>query len=276
MTLKPRTAGDVFAALGRAICYLFLFLSAQGVIALIYSLTAQMLAWRNPGLLDPEKLVLACSDQISLLSGAAVLVFFLFFFLLRRKNPLKQTGFLRTHGRFVFVALGVTPIVYLAVSLAMSLLPPQWLESYNEAISTFDSTGILAAVATVVMAPLVEEITFRGLILSRLRRALPAWLSVILSALLFAAIHVYPVWMAYAFILGLVFGFLALRARSIWPSLVAHMVFNGIGQSVAILNHYGMDSVFAVYGLAAAGAIICLITLIFILTHPLHRADSDT
>ena len=59
---------------------------------------------------------------------------------------------------------------------------------------------------------------------------MPWWLAVVLSAAVFGACHGHPVWFCYAFVLGSVFGFIVLRTGSIVPTILAHVVFNGIGQ----------------------------------------------
>lgn len=270
MTPEKRTAGTVFAALGKAICYLFLFLLCQILISGVYTLAASLYGMLNPGIaIDPIDLVYACTDQISLFSAIAALVILSAFFLLRRKNPLREVGFRATRGRFVFTAAAVTPLLYVAVSFVLALLPAAWMEDYAEASAALGQTGVLMVIATVVAAPLVEEVIFRGLVLSRLSRVMPGWLAVLISALAFGLCHGQIVWMAYAFVLGLIFGFMALRARSVWPSFVAHLLFNGIGQLAVYLPETETASLLFMAILLAVGAISCVITAVFRSFHPL-------
>lgn len=274
MIPEKRTAGTVFAALGKAVCYLLLFLLCQVLISTVYSLAISLYAMFNPGVaIDPLALVYACTDQISLFSSAATLVILAVFFLLRRKSPLREVGFRATRGRFVFTAIAVTPILYAAVSLVLAFLPTAWMEDYAEASASLNQTGVLMVLATVVAAPLVEEIIFRGLILSRLRRAMPGWLAVVLSALAFGVCHGQIVWMAYAFVLGLIFGFMDLRARSIWPSFAAHVLFNGIGQLAVYLPETNAAALLFMGGLVAVGAVLCVISAVFRTFHPLPAKD---
>lgn len=270
MEPKKLTAGKVFGELGRAVCYLFLFLLCQGLVSTVYTLAAQLYAMLNPGQpVDLMELVLACTDQISLSSGLATLVILSAFFLLRRKNPLRESGFRHSPGRYVFLGCGIAPVFYTLVTLVLGLLPEAWLESYMEASSSLSQTGALMTIATVVVVPIVEEVVFRGLIQTRLNRVFPGWLAVLSSALLFGVCHGQIVWMAYAFVLGVVFGFLDLGARSIWPSLAAHVLFNGIGQLMVALENTQTDPWFVLLPLAAAGVAVCLIILIFCLVRPL-------
>ena len=66
--------------------------------------------------------------------------------------------------------------------------------------------------------------------MTRLNQAMPGWLAMFLSAAIFGACHGHPVWSGYAFVLGSIFGYMDLRAGSIWPSVLAHMAFNSISQ----------------------------------------------
>lgn len=259
MTTTPRTVGKVFGALGRAVCYLFLFLLTQTLVTTVYSLSAQIyFMFHYNSVIDLLELIYACTDQITLVSAAATLVILAAFFLLRGKNPLREVGFHRTRGRYVVLGFGLAPVCYVAVTRVLSLLPEAWLNDYADASAAVAQEGILAIAATVIAAPVVEEVIFRGLILSRLGRSMPGWVAVLLSALLFGLCHGQVVWMAYAFVLGAIFGFLALRARSIWPSLAAHLTFNGIGQLMVELEHTISDPTGILLTLAAVGAVICV------------------
>lgn len=273
MNSEKRAIGGLLSAAGRALCYLLLFVLMQTLVSAGYTLTAQLYTMLNPGSsIDPMELVLACTDQISLFSGVATLIVLGAFFLLRRKNPLKESGFLATRGRFVFMAAGLAPILYLATTLILGLLPQQWLDDYMEASAALNDTGPLMILAAVIIAPLVEELVFRGLILTRLHRGMPGWLAVLVTALVFGVCHGQLVWIAYAFVLGTIFGFMALRARSIWPSLTAHLIFNGIGQLSTVLEDMAFDPWPILFALAGAGFLLCAATLIFSLAHPAKKS----
>lgn len=272
---QKRTAGAVFAALGKAVCYLFLFLLCQTLVSVGYTLVIMLYSMLNHHVaVDYMGLVYACADQISMISGLATLVILAAFFLLRRKNPLGECGLRRTPGRYVFTAIAITPILYAAIIFVMGLLPEAWLADYVEASASLNQTGLLMAIATVVIAPIVEEVIFRGLILSRLRRAMPGWLAVLLSALIFGLCHGQAVWMAYAFVLGVIFGFLALRSGSLWPSLAAHVLFNGIGQASAYLPETDEAALWFTLALVVGGAVLCVLSTLYRTFRPLKDKNS--
>jgi membrane protease YdiL (CAAX protease family) len=92
----------------------------------------------------------------------------------------------------------------------------------------------LAAVA-VVAAPLVEELFFRGLVLSALRSRLGAGAAVAVQAVVFGAYHAAPVYgwgnaglVIVLAVVGAVFGATAQLTRRLGGSIVAHALLNGI------------------------------------------------
>jgi membrane protease YdiL (CAAX protease family) len=92
----------------------------------------------------------------------------------------------------------------------------------------------LAAIA--VLAPFVEELHFRGMWWSALRRrGLPSWLTLLVTALLFAGIHLEPARLALLFAAGLVLGFVRMKTDRLGPSIVVHLIMNGIA-AVSLLS----------------------------------------
>ncbi len=83
----------------------------------------------------------------------------------------------------------------------------------------------LYALYTVVLAPLSEELAFRGAVLSRLsERGQTA--AALISALFFAAYHMSFVQFPYTFVLGYFLAALALRSGSIVPCILVHAANN--------------------------------------------------
>jgi membrane protease YdiL (CAAX protease family) len=88
------------------------------------------------------------------------------------------------------------------------------------------SGGLGMAIVIVVVAPLTEELLFRGLILRGLLQRYGTVPAVLLSAFLFALVHVNPYQFASAITMGVFLAWLFVRTRSLWPSIIAHALFN--------------------------------------------------
>ena len=88
-----------------------------------------------------------------------------------------------------------------------------------------------------LLAPVCEELVFRGAVLRALLRWTPRhWLAIAISALLFALIHANPIQMPHAFLVGLLLGWLYYRTDSIVPGIVYHWVNNSI--AYVVYNFY--------------------------------------
>lgn len=110
-------------------------------------------------------------------------------------------------------------------------------------IESSRAAALATAFAATFTAPLVEEIVFRGLLYSALRRLIGAAWAVGVVLLLFAAIHVPQYWPSFGVIgtiLLLSFALTAIRARTgkLLPCFVIHLIFNSIQALIIVLNPY--------------------------------------
>jgi hypothetical protein len=117
-----------------------------------------------------------------------------------------------------------------------------------------------------LLAPFVEELVFRGAIL----RALLRWKSnpvigIVISAVMFSAIHMNPAQMPHAFLIGLLLGWMYYRTDSIIPGVVYHWVNNTIAYVLfAIYQDQDMELVDLFGGnqrtvLMAVGFSLCIL-----------------
>jgi membrane protease YdiL (CAAX protease family) len=145
----------------------------------------------------------------------------------------------RTSARDVVFALAVLVGAWATAGALYVALDPVagWLDDIRHALQFVGSDGgrlsnadpALFAVAVAracVLAPLGEELLFRGALFGWLRRHLHAGLTITLTAGLFAVIHMLPVVLPLAFILGLGFGWIRERTGSTTPCVIAHVLNN--------------------------------------------------
>lgn len=93
-----------------------------------------------------------------------------------------------------------------------------------------------------IFSPLVEEVVFRGAILSALRERMKGtWMPIILTSLLFALIHMNPAQMPHAFLMGLLLGWLCCKFGTVVPGVVVHWVNNTIAYVVYLLVPLSRD-----------------------------------
>ena len=108
------------------------------------------------------------------------------------------------------------------------LPPPPWFwELFNR---VFESDyGIYGAIMkVVVIAPIIEELIFRGIIMHGLMRNYPKAVAIFFSGLLFALFHLNPWQFPATFILGMLLGWIMIRTRNIFACIAGHAINNGL------------------------------------------------
>lgn len=153
----------------------------------------------------------------------------------------RHIGVAATIGAVAGVALNVAlPPLLEAVLDQVGLDPPTVQQTHRQVLTAPDSR-LAAAAGVLVIAPLGEELVFRGLAFRALRQRLAAAAAVVVSALLFAGMHVAgadPLGAVFLVVtLGLVGAALAVlveRQQHLWGAVVGHAFFNGVGVAIIL------------------------------------------
>jgi membrane protease YdiL (CAAX protease family) len=87
---------------------------------------------------------------------------------------------------------------------------------------------IMLLLGVAVVAPIVEEVFFRGMLYPLLQRRLPAWLAIIANAAIFAALHFIPILLPILFVMGLLLTFVRARTNSVIPGILIHALNNAL------------------------------------------------
>jgi membrane protease YdiL (CAAX protease family) len=101
---------------------------------------------------------------------------------------------------------------------------------------TSQSEYILAFIMLVIVAPIAEEILFRGYLLGKLRKHAPLWVAIFITSLLFAIVHFAWNVGLDVFALSIVLCLLRVVSKSLWPSITLHMLKNGIAYYFLFIN----------------------------------------
>lgn len=105
----------------------------------------------------------------------------------------------------------------------------------NEAFNELSVSPIILILSVSVVAPIYEEIVFRGILLKGMSKKMNPTLALVASALFFALVHMNIPQGINAFFLGLVLGFIYLKTGSIYLSIFAHFVNNLLALSISSL-----------------------------------------
>ncbi len=106
--------------------------------------------------------------------------------------------------------------------------PPGWFLELFTRLFQSDS-GIWGGILrVVVLAPIVEELIFRGVIFSGFQKIYSSFWAIFFSAMLFALFHLNPWQLGPTFLLGLLLGFVRLRTSSLLAAIFTHALHNGM------------------------------------------------
>ncbi len=265
----------ILKQIGKVVCYFMLFVGMQNVVAypfeFVYGYQYGLQMAATGEVLDQQAFMAGAMEYLSaympliiVVSAILSLLVLTLFFRIRKKRlfvEANMTGF----------AKGCVPLIVvlafalqLFITFAMSLLPTEILDAYAQDVNMkFGAGGIITVIAQVLAAPILEEIIFRGLILSRLKKAMPVTVAVIISSLFFALVHGQILWMSYAFLLGIVFCVVAIKTKSILSTILLHFVFNGLSVLLSFVYidvTLGMCALIAVVtGVISCGALYLII-----------------
>jgi len=141
----------------------------------------------------------------------------------------------------------ITPaglIIYLILSSILILLATHVLPGFD--INQVQDTGfeqlsyryeyILAFTTLVVVAPLAEEILFRGYLYGKLKKFVPVWAAILATSLLFGFLHGDLNLAIDTFALSIVLCLIRESTGGIWASILLHMTKNGIAFYILFIN----------------------------------------
>ena len=173
-----------------------------------------------------------------------------------------------SHGPLILAGIVLATAAGIVIEPLLNLMPDHYLELLDDMIGR----GGWAITTTVVAAPILEEIFFRGLLLESLARRWNARWAVVASAAVFGVMHL-PILpqMVNAFAIALVMGYIYLQTRSLVPVIVIHAINNALAymtleltgtQSTDTRELIGNDSLYwIIYGVSAVVFVVALVIM---------------
>ena len=176
-------------------------------------------------------------------------------------------------------ALGIKPIVmsvsiliclYFIVSgmfLVADKVIPSVMEQYAELMkaSSLGTNILITVIYGYLLGPVTEELCFRGVMQGLLHKSNMSYMPVIvIQGLLFGIMHMNLVQGVYAFILGMILGYIRYKYKTLILSVAAHVVFNFFGTSVELLLENAGLSFFQKIIFAAVAAAIAVVLIVVV------------
>ncbi len=147
-------------------------------------------------------------------------------------------GARRPPGVYFALVIPILLGMYLAAALVSAVIVKLFYGGKAENPQVKDLTGgggfswarlILALITASIVAPIIEELLFRGMLYGWLRTRWSAVGGVVLSAAVFSAAHAIPLILASIFVVGLTLAIVYEKTKSTLATMTLHSLFNTIG-----------------------------------------------
>lgn len=147
----------------------------------------------------------------------------------KENNEMSITKYIRSIKCIDFLnsySIGLT--LATGISLLVSILPIDNLlgsyENTSELLLNGDFFQLFVVLG--ILVPFTEEVIYRGLIYNRIRRYMNVNKAIVISALLFGVFHLNLMQGIYAFLIGIIMGYLYYRYDNIFAPIALHMAVN--------------------------------------------------
>lgn len=151
------------------------------------------------------------------------------FVLLQRKGRNINTNVIKlgaSHVNAPLILWGVVLIFAtgMVIEPLLALFPAEYMQMLDQGIGS----GGWAIFMTVLLAPVMEEVLFRGLIQGSIEERDGAVKAIFIAALIFGLVHFIPQQAINAFFVGIILGYIYYRTRSLLTVMLLHALNNGI------------------------------------------------
>ncbi len=255
----------ILVSILKAFLYTGVFLGVQlavtVVVTLFFALLGDIMIY-SLQIYDADSILNAnLLPTVTILSGWITLLFFWLFFAVRGKRFSAEVRWhkMPSAGSAMLGPLecGFGLSILASCALAMIPFPDAWYDTYDASMEMLLSGNpLFLAAATVIAAPLVEEVVFRGLVYTRLCRGMWRWAAALISALIFGLVHGTLLHLFYTIPMGLLLCLFYEKYRSLWAPIILHMSFNLAG---TVLEYYAGASAVVIVLLLLVGLFLTVL-----------------
>ena len=151
-------------------------------------------------------------------------------------------------------------LISMCLNAVYPILPQNLTDQYSELMESLLGGNVwLSLIVTVILAPLAEELLFRGVTLKMAQKIMPFMAANVLQAVLFGVYHMNWIQGVYAFVLGMILGFTAEYFHSIWASILLHAFVNGSAEVLSLLPEAVTETAYGNIGIAVAGVVLLFV-----------------
>ncbi|MDD2371007.1 MAG: type II CAAX endopeptidase family protein [Firmicutes bacterium] len=164
----------------------------------------------------------------------ASIIFSLIVILINHKKLSKKGWFISFSNKELIKTLELCMASVVLINFLLVYIFPDFIDVYMPEVikKSFDSitnsNPLLVLLTVGVLAPVAEEILFRGAIYNLIKDKFNKYAAVIVSAILFAIIHMNIYQASYAIFIGLFLGIIIMKTGSLWLTIIFHIVYNTV------------------------------------------------
>lgn len=209
--------------------------------------------------------------NVFLLVSSIVTIFILILiYKIKKRNYKRDLQLVKTNNTNIIFAIILGVSCWLFNSGALSLVEEAGIfskqfEYMNEILAPISQGSIIISIITVgIVAPIAEELLFRGVIYNTLNRKISVKWTIIIQAIFFGVFHGNLIQGLYATLLGVIFGYVTYKTKSLWPAITMHIVNNLVATIVSyLIGDYLISTIgyvlFMVIGIIGIVSLILLI-----------------
>lgn len=215
------------------------FMAAQVIVGLLLSLLD---SWKIP-LKNIDESTIQTIGSLGIYVLAVFIVIGLPWLVMKYKTSVTELGL---HHHLTWTDLLLAPaafVIYILLSFVLTSLFQNFPFYNTNQIQQTGFSGLshgyeyfLAFFTLVIVAPFAEETLFRGYLLGKLRKYLPIWAAILITSLLFGLVHFEWNVGVDVFALSIVLSILRIGTGRLAPSIVLHMIKNGVAFYYLFIN----------------------------------------
>lgn len=265
---RKNAVSNGIVALIKAAFYTIFFIAVQFAVQLTYVFVKAFSAILS-GMSDAdayEAIMNAILDNLykmTILSSLVTILAVGIFFLVRKRSVASEVRLNPVAQKHLGLTALFGAALQVVTSVAVGLVP--WPQTWVDALPNFEGSEsvFLEILAAVILAPITEELIFRGLVHTRLRRAFPPVWAAVLSGVAFGIVHGNIIQFLYAAVLGVVLALIMERYGSLLPCILIHIFFNGVSFLLPDYNEVSAGVIITLYLIGIAITVLCVYLIWF-------------
>lgn len=264
---KASPVAAFFLALAKCLGYFGFFFGVQLIVTYVAIMVITIIGMGHYDMEGVQDIYMSHFHELNILSGLITIAGFILFFRIRKKSFVKEISLkplsIASSGAMVIFGVSSQLIIGIFFAIFYAIFLPN-TDNTNEQVQMLFETGsvVLQFLNIAVLTGILEEIVFRGLIYTTLKKVINPPLAIFLSSVIFGAAHMNLEQFFYTTLLGILLALVYEKKGTIIAPIIIHMTFNASNFFISYLNFESDLPYFAIL-FAATGLFLISAGMIF-------------